>query len=84
LLSEDTRVEKIHLVATETGQRIFAEELNIASGDLKQLPARLLGKSSGKIEALPNKDVGASIASAVTKWTRCSSSLFDGLPLGHR
>ncbi len=63
LLSEDTRVEKIHLVATETGQRIFAEELNIASGDLKQLPARLLGKSSGKIEALPNKDVGASIAS---------------------
>jgi flavin prenyltransferase len=63
LLSEDTRVEKIHLVATETGQRIFAEELNIASGDLKQLPARLLGKSSGKIEALPNRDVGASIAS---------------------
>jgi flavin prenyltransferase len=63
LLSEDTRVEKIHLVVTETGQRIFAEELNISSGDLKQLPARLLGKSSEKIEILPNKDVGASIAS---------------------
>jgi flavin prenyltransferase len=63
LLSEDTRVEKIHLVVTETGQRLFAEELSIASGDLRQLPARLLGKSSEKIDVLPNKDVGASIAS---------------------
>jgi 4-hydroxy-3-polyprenylbenzoate decarboxylase len=63
LLAEDSRVEKIHLVVTETGQRLFAEELGIASGDLKQLPARLLGKSHSKIEVLPNKDVGASIAS---------------------
>ena len=63
LLVEDARVTKIHLVATETGQRLFAEELSIASGDLKQLPTRLLGKSSEKVEVLPNKDVGASIAS---------------------
>jgi 4-hydroxy-3-polyprenylbenzoate decarboxylase len=63
LLAEDARVTKIHFVATETGQRLFAEELDIASGDLKQLPARLLGISVEKIEALPNKDVGASIAS---------------------
>ena len=63
LLAEDSRVEKVHLVVTETGQRLFAEELGIASGDLKQLPARLLGKSHSKIEVLPNKDVGASIAS---------------------
>jgi 4-hydroxy-3-polyprenylbenzoate decarboxylase len=63
LLAEDARVEKVHLVVTETGQRLFSEELSIPSGDLKQLPARLLGKSSAKIEALPNKDVGASIAS---------------------
>ncbi len=63
LLAEDVRVEKIHLVVTETGQRIFAEEINISSGDLKQLPSRLLGKSFAKIEVLPNKDVGASIAS---------------------
>jgi 4-hydroxy-3-polyprenylbenzoate decarboxylase len=63
LLAEDTRVAKIHLVVTETGQRLFSEELGIPSGDLKQLPARLLGKSYSKIEALPNKDVGASIAS---------------------
>jgi len=63
LLAEDSRVGKIHLVVTETGQRLFSEELGIASGDLKQLPARLLGKSHSKIEVLPNKDVGASIAS---------------------
>ena len=63
LLAEDSRVAKIHLVVTETGQRLFAEELGIASGDLKQLPVRLLGKSDSKIEVLPNKDVGASIAS---------------------
>jgi 4-hydroxy-3-polyprenylbenzoate decarboxylase len=63
LLAEDARVTRIHLVVTETGQRLFSEELGISSGDLKQLPARLLGKSYPKVEALPNKDVGASIAS---------------------
>ena len=63
LLEIDSRVERIHLVVTETGQRLFAEELGISSGDLKQLPARLLGRASAKIEVLPNKDIGASIAS---------------------
>ena len=63
LLAEDGRVAKIHLVVTETGQRLFAEELGIASGDLKQIPSKLLGKSLEKIEVLANKDVGASIAS---------------------
>jgi 4-hydroxy-3-polyprenylbenzoate decarboxylase len=63
LLAEDSRVAKIQLVVTETGQRLFSEELAIASGDLKQLPARLLGKPYSKIEVLSNKDVGASIAS---------------------
>ncbi|HXO61056.1 MAG TPA: flavoprotein, partial [Candidatus Acidoferrales bacterium] len=38
LLENDPRVERIHLVVTETGQRLFSEELNISSGDLKQLP----------------------------------------------
>jgi len=63
LLEEDPRVSRIHLVVTETGQRLFSEELDITSGDLKKLPARILGRSSKKIEAIPNKDVGASIAS---------------------
>jgi 4-hydroxy-3-polyprenylbenzoate decarboxylase len=62
-LEEDPRVARVHLVVTETGQRLFTEELGIVSGDLKQLPSRILGHPVAKIEMLPNKDVGASIAS---------------------
>jgi flavin prenyltransferase len=62
-LENDARVARIHLVVSETGQRLFSEELGIASGDLKKLPARLIGRASKKIEVLSNKDVGASIAS---------------------
>jgi len=63
LLEEDSRVARVHLVVTETGQRLLAEEMGILSGDLKQLPSRILGRPTAKIEILPNKDVGASIAS---------------------
>jgi flavin prenyltransferase len=63
LLEEDARVARVHLVVTEAGQRLFMEELSITSGDLKQLPSRILGHPVGKIDVLPNKDVGASIAS---------------------
>jgi len=63
LLEDDPRVERIHLVVTEAGQRLFAEELGISTGDLKQLADRVLGRKASKIEMLPNKDVGASIAS---------------------
>jgi flavin prenyltransferase len=63
LLDDDARVARVHLVVTETGQRLFAEELGVTSGDLKQLPSRILGRATSKIEILPNKDVGASIAS---------------------
>jgi len=63
LLEADDRVARVHLVVTETGQRLFAEELGLTSGDLKQLPHRILGEAAKKIEILPNKDVGASIAS---------------------
>ncbi len=63
LLEEDARVTRVHLVVTEAGQRLFAEELGFTTGDLKQLPTRILGRPATKIEILPNKDVGASIAS---------------------
>jgi 4-hydroxy-3-polyprenylbenzoate decarboxylase len=53
----------VHLVVTEAGQRLFAEELEISSGDLKLLPSRILGRAPRKIETISNKDVGASIAS---------------------
>jgi 4-hydroxy-3-polyprenylbenzoate decarboxylase len=63
LLEEDSRVARVHLVVTEAGQRLLMEELGITSGDLKQLPSRILGRATTRIEILPNKDVGASIAS---------------------
>jgi len=63
LLEDDSRVSRIHLVVTETGQRLFSEELGITSGDLKKLPGRILGHNPKKIETISNKDVGASIAS---------------------
>jgi flavin prenyltransferase len=63
LLDSDARVERIHLVVTETGLRLLSEELAIPSGNAKQLVQRILGHSSQKIEVLSNKDVGASIAS---------------------
>jgi 4-hydroxy-3-polyprenylbenzoate decarboxylase len=63
LLEEDARVARVHLVVTEAGQRLFTEELGITSGDLKLLPSRILGHPVSKIDVLPNKDVGASIAS---------------------
>jgi 4-hydroxy-3-polyprenylbenzoate decarboxylase len=63
LLEEDARAARVHLVVTETGQRLFAEELGITSGDLKKLPGRVLGRNSKKIETVSNKDVGAAIAS---------------------
>jgi 4-hydroxy-3-polyprenylbenzoate decarboxylase len=63
LLEEDARVARVHLVITETGQRLFAEELGLTTGDLRQLPSRILGRAPNKIQTLPNKDVGASIAS---------------------
>jgi flavin prenyltransferase len=63
LLEDDDRVSRIHLVVTETGQRLFAEELGLTTGDRKMLPGRIIGRPSRKIEIIPNKDVGASIAS---------------------
>jgi 4-hydroxy-3-polyprenylbenzoate decarboxylase len=63
LLEEDKRVSRIHLVISETGQRLLSEELEITSGDLKKLPARILGRNAKKIQTVSNKDVGAAIAS---------------------
>jgi flavin prenyltransferase len=63
LLDSDSRVERIHLVVTEPGMRLFAEELAITSGNPEQLVQRVLGHGSGKITVVSNKDVGAAIAS---------------------
>ena len=63
LLNDDARVERVHLVVSETGSRLFAEELGIAGGHANPLIERVLGRASQKIELISNKDVGASIAS---------------------
>jgi 4-hydroxy-3-polyprenylbenzoate decarboxylase len=63
LLDADSRVQHVHLVVTETGIRLFADELKIAAGGSDQLVQRVLGRASQKIEFISNKDVGASIAS---------------------
>ncbi len=63
LLEADERVARIHLVVTETGTRLLAHELGVVTGDLQQLPSLLVGGSAKKTEVLPNRDVGASIAS---------------------
>ncbi len=63
LLDADTRVARVYLVVTETGLRLIATELGIVAQDPKKLPALLTGTMAAKIELLPNKDVGAAIAS---------------------
>ena len=63
LLEADGRVARIHLVVTDTGMRLLAHELGIATHDTKQLPSLLIGRPAAKTEVLPDKDVGASIAS---------------------
>jgi 4-hydroxy-3-polyprenylbenzoate decarboxylase len=63
LLDADPRVARVHLILTDTGQRLFVEELGITSLDPKQFPDRILGHPTAKIEMLPNQDVGASVAS---------------------
>lgn len=62
LLENDSRVGRVHLVISEAGQRLVAMELGIVATDLKRLPALLVGETK-KIDLLPNKDIGASIAS---------------------
>jgi flavin prenyltransferase len=63
MLEGDARVARIHLVVTDTGARLLAHELGISSSDPKRLPSLLTGQPATKTEVLPNKDVGASIAS---------------------
>jgi len=63
LLDSDPRVERVHLVVTETGLRLFAEELAVTPSNPEQLVQRALGRVSSKIAVVSNKDVGAAIAS---------------------
>jgi 4-hydroxy-3-polyprenylbenzoate decarboxylase len=63
LLEVDARVERVFLVVSDAGLRLIASELNVVASDAKRLPALLTGTAAKKVEWLPNKDIGASIAS---------------------
>jgi flavin prenyltransferase len=71
LLDLDPRVQRVFLVASDAGARLIATELDVVATDAKKLPALLTGTAAKKIEYLPNKDIGASIASG--------SALVDGM-----
>ena len=63
ILDADSRVARVYLVASDAGLRLLATELDVVATDVKKLPSLLAGTAAKKIEYLPNKDIGASIAS---------------------
>jgi len=63
LLDADPRVERVFLVTTDAGLRLLATELDLVAADGKELVPLLTGTPAKKIEYLPNKDIGATIAS---------------------
>ena len=66
LLDADRRVARVFLVASDAGLRLLATELGAVAADGKKLPSLLTGTAAKKVEHLPNKDIGASIASGST------------------
>jgi 4-hydroxy-3-polyprenylbenzoate decarboxylase len=71
LLDSDKRVERVYLVASDAGLRLLSTELGVVAPDGKKLPSLLTGTPAKKIEFLPNKDIGATIASG--------SAIVDGM-----
>lgn len=69
LLEDDPRVARVHLVVSETGQRLFAEELDITSGDLRQLPAAFSAAPRTKSKPSPTRMLAHPSLPAVTMWT---------------
>jgi 4-hydroxy-3-polyprenylbenzoate decarboxylase len=63
LLESDPRVEHVFFVASDAALRLLSMELGVVAADGKKLPSLIVGGPAGKIEYLPNKDIGASIAS---------------------
>jgi flavin prenyltransferase len=63
ILNADARVEHVFFVASDAALRLLAMELGVVAAEGKKLPALMVGGPAKKIEYLPNKDIGASIAS---------------------
>lgn len=71
ILDADERVEHVFFVASDAALRLLATELGVVASEGKKLPSLITGTPAKKIEYLPNKDIGASIASG--------SALVDGM-----
>jgi 4-hydroxy-3-polyprenylbenzoate decarboxylase len=67
LLDSDQRVKRVFLVVSEAGARLLATELDVVATDAKKLPSLLTRTPARKMEYLPNKDIGASIASGSSR-----------------
>src|SRR5215469_16031733 len=62
-LDSDARVSRVYVIATDAGLRLISTELGIVAPDAKKLASLLTGTTAKKFECLPNKDIGAAIAS---------------------
>lgn len=71
ILDADKRVDHVYFVASDAALRLLATELNVVAADAKKLPSLIVGSPAKKIEYLPNRDIGASIASG--------SAIVDGM-----
>lgn len=63
VLDADSRVSHVYVVASDAGLRLISTELGIVAPDAKKLASLLTGTPAKKFEVLPNRDIGASIAS---------------------
>lgn len=63
VLDADARVSHVYVVASDAGLRLISAELGIVAQDPKKLASLLTKTPAKKFECLPNKDIGASIAS---------------------
>ena len=62
-LDADSRVSRVSVVTSDAGLRLVATELGVVAREPKRLASLLTGTLAKKFECLPNKDIGAAIAS---------------------
>jgi flavin prenyltransferase len=67
LLHADSRVSRVHLVITETGQRLFAEELGISAADLTPWPHQILALGRTESTSVRSRESVNSSRSHATK-----------------
>src|SRR5215471_1047044 len=60
-LDRDERVSTVNLIFSDSGLRVMAEELGVSGRN--DLPGKLLGRESAKIQLQNNADIGANVAS---------------------